>query len=104
MYFLMCFRLFETKDVFYLQQSMQLAVGSDPSCKLPMPPPKRKVKAKLNTIFEGELLDEAENFLLGLIFERPLLFDYTMPIAERNPGYLARSWSDVHAQMKNFVR
>lgn len=67
-------------------------------------PLKRKVKPKLNTIFEGELLDDAEAYLLNLIFERAILFDYTLPIAERNPLSLSRAWSEVHEKMKLWIR
>lgn len=66
-------------------------------------PPKRKVKAKLNTIFEGELLDEAEAHLLNLILDRPVLFDYKIPVAERNPVSLSHGWLEVHRLMKEWI-
>lgn len=84
---------------------------SQPSPKTPIPhqndlptnSKRKKKKEKLNTIFAGELLDEAEAFLLNLIFDRPLLFDYKIPIIERNPVSLSRSWQEVQSEMNIWI-
>ncbi|KAJ6648317.1 hypothetical protein Bhyg_03545 [Pseudolycoriella hygida] len=64
----------------------------------------RKTKVKLNTILEGDLLDDAEAHLLQLVFDRPVLFDYTLPIAERNPNSLINTWSLVHKKMIEYIK
>ncbi|KAJ6639298.1 hypothetical protein Bhyg_12041 [Pseudolycoriella hygida] len=64
----------------------------------------RKAKVKLNTMLEGDLLDDAEAHLLQLAFDRPVLFDYTLPIAERNPNSLINTWSLVHKKMNEYIK
>lgn len=43
---------------------------------------------------------EFESGLLDAVFDRPALFDYTLPIKDRSPSILAALWQEVCDELK----
>lgn len=59
------------------------------------------LKRKIRNDVLGQNRYEFESSLLDAVFDRPALFDYTLPIKNRTPSILATLWQEVCEELKN---